>query len=115
MLPSVNVTIALRRPVSPLALSVVKPPMARFDAEIVFCDGLDGVVIVPPHAFSETTAANRAIPRNAAFTCVTRCKDHADDVIQTLRQSEHGLEQRDELPTGQQNNQDEVSHGGHPS
>ena len=45
MLPSEKVTIALSRPVSPLALSVVKPPMARFDAEIVFCDGLDGVVI----------------------------------------------------------------------
>src|SRR5438105_5096581 len=77
MLPSEKVTIALSRPVSPLALSVVKPPMARFDAEIVFCDGLDGVVIVPPHALSENIATKTPSARSTTCMCTTQCKEHA--------------------------------------
>src|SRR5437899_10674493 len=77
MLPSENVTIALRRPVSPLALSVVKPLMARFDAETVICDGPVGPALVAPHALSEITAAKIPIARSTTFMCGTRCKEHA--------------------------------------
>src|SRR5712691_7481181 len=92
MLPSENVTIALRWPVSPLALSVVKPLMARFDAETVICDGPVGPALVAPHALGEITAARRTIPRSTAFTCGTQCKEHADSeaTIEGARGTLHG-------------------------
>jgi hypothetical protein len=67
MLPSENVTIAVRRPVSPFALSDVIPLMVRTDTEAGLGDGAVGAGMVPLQAANDIDNAKTTNARRNAF------------------------------------------------